>query len=165
MLIDLFWTCVTNMFPNLTQLVGVPLSGVISSLGSFAVVEQASFSSSSRLCVASNSASFVSCHICLSCSSCHKCNPVKRHSSSRRCSCLGSNRLSISPPVSSCLLFKNFASFSLSTRNVEYLTFMSFFDCLTYQAGTSRSIFNCSACKIRSANLPTIFYARLLAIC
>ena len=44
------------MFSNLTQSVGVPLNGVIINLGSFAVVERASFSSSSRLCVACNSA-------------------------------------------------------------------------------------------------------------
>ena len=144
---------------------GDHLNSVIINLGSFAVVERACFSSSSHLCVASNSASIFSCHIRRSCSSCRKRNSVKWRSSSRCCSCLASNRfLSISLSISSCLLFKNFASFSLSTRNVEYLAFTSFFHCLTYQGDTPWSIFNSSACEIRFDNLPTIFPSRLLAI-
>ena len=51
------------MFSNLTQFVGIPLNGVVINLGSSAVVEWDSFSSSSRLCVTSNSASIFSCHI------------------------------------------------------------------------------------------------------
>ena len=58
-LIDLL--CVINMFSNLTQSVRVLLNGVIINLGSFAVVERASFSSFSRLCVACNYASIFSC--------------------------------------------------------------------------------------------------------
>ena len=50
-----------NMFSNLTQSVGVLLNGVIINLGSFSVVERASFSSFSRLCVACNYASIFSC--------------------------------------------------------------------------------------------------------
>ena len=106
-----------------------PLNGVIINLGIFAVVERASFSSFSRLCVACNSASIFSCHIRRSCSSCRKRNSVS--------SCLVSNRfLSISSSISYYLLFKNFASFYLSTRNVEYLTFTSFFHCLTDRGDT-----------------------------
>ena len=119
-LIDLLWTCVLNMFSNLTQLVGVPFNSVVIDLGCFAVVEPSSFSSSSRLCVACNSASIFSYHIRPSCSSCCKRNSVKRRSSSRCCSCLASNRfLSIFSSISSCVLFKNFATFSLSTKNVQ----------------------------------------------
>ena len=50
-----------NMFSNLTQSMGVLLNGVIINLASFAVVERASFSSFSRLCVACNYASIFSC--------------------------------------------------------------------------------------------------------
>ena len=39
-----------KMFSNLTQSVGIPLNGVIINLGSFAVVERASFSRCRRLC-------------------------------------------------------------------------------------------------------------------
>ena len=155
------------MFSNLTQSVGIPLNGVIINLGSFALVERASFSRCSSLCVTCNYASISSCHIRRSCSSCRKRNSVKRLSSSHCCSCLASNRLlSISSSISSCLLLKNFSSFFLSTRNEEYLAFTSFFHCLTDRGHTPRSIFHSSACKviIRSDNLPTIFSARLLAI-
>ena len=112
------------MFSNLTQLVGVPLNGVIINLGSSAVVEWTSFSSSSHLCVTSNSASIFSCHIrrlCTKSSSCHKHNSVKQRSSSCCCSCFTSNCfLSIFLSISSCLLFKNCASFSFSTRNMVH---------------------------------------------
>ena len=100
------------MFSNLTQSMGVPLNGATINLASFAVVERPSFSSSSRLCVACNYASIFSCHIRRLRSSCRKRNSVKRLSSSRCCSCLASSRfLSIYSSISSCLLFKNFASF------------------------------------------------------
>ena len=90
-----------------------------------------------------------------SCSSCRKCNSVKRLSSSCCCSCLASNRfLSISLSISSCLLFKNFASFSLSTRNVECLAFTSFFHCLIDRGDTPWSIFNSSACEIDTLACP-----------
>ena len=142
-----------------------PLNGFLINLSSFSVVERASFSSSSRLCAACNYASIFPCHIRRSCSSCRKRNSLKRRSTSRYCSCLASNRfLSISSSISSCLLFKNFASFSLSTRNVEYLAFTSFFHCLTDQGDTPWSIFYSFTCEIRSDKLPTIFPARLLAI-
>ena len=55
---------------------GDHLNSVIINLGSFVVVERACFSSSSHLCVASNSASIFSCHIHRSRSSCHKRNSV-----------------------------------------------------------------------------------------
>ena len=162
---DLLWTCVVKMFSNLTQSMGVPLNGATINLASFAVVERPSFSSSSRLCVACNYASIFSCHIRRLRSSCRKRNSVKRLSSSRCCSCLASSRfLSIYSSISSCLLFKIFASFFLSTRNVEYLAFTSFFYCLTDRGDTPWSIFNSCACEMRSHNLPTIFSARLLAI-
>ena len=51
-----------NIFSNLTQSLGVPLNGVIVNLGSFAVVQRASFSTSRRLCVACNSASILYNH-------------------------------------------------------------------------------------------------------
>ena len=115
-----------NMFSNLTQSVGVPFNSVFIDLGSFAVVERSSFSSSSRLCVACKSASIFSYHIRPSCSSCRKRNSVKRRSSSRCCSCLASSRfLSISSSISSCVLFKNFATFSLSTKKCGTYTWPS----------------------------------------
>ena len=107
------------MFSNLTQSVGIPLNGIIINLGSSAVVEWASFSSSSRLCVTSQILrQFSPATWSLVHSSCRKHNSVKRCSSSCCCSCFASNCfISIFLYISSCLLFKNFASFSFSTRN------------------------------------------------
>ena len=114
-LIGLVWTCMTNMFENRTQSVGVPLNGVILNFGSFAVVERAFFSSSSLLCVISSSASNFSCHICRSWSSFLARNSAACRSSSCCCSRLDSNCLcSNSSLISSCLFFRVFDSLSLS---------------------------------------------------
>ena len=134
-LIDLLWTCLTNMFTNLTQSVDVLLNGVIFNFGNFSVFVPVSFSNSSFLCVASNSVSNFSYHIRRPCSSCRKRSSLRRCSSSRCCSRLASNRFhSISSSISSCLLFKNFVSLSLSAVNVEYLALTSFSHCLTDRA-------------------------------
>ena len=70
------------------------------------------------MCHFSDSASIFSCHIVACALFFRKHNSVKRCSSSCCCSCFASNCfLSIFLYISSCLLFKNFASFSFSTRN------------------------------------------------
>ena len=78
---------------------------VLVNLGSFAVVERASFSSSSRLCVAANSASIFSSHIRCWCSSCRTRNSIQRRSSCH-CFCLSTNRflfISLSISLVCCL--------------------------------------------------------------
>ena len=150
------------MFSNLTQLVGVPLNSVMINLGSSAVVEWASFSSSSCLCVTSNSASIFPCYIR------HLCTLLVANTTQLNGAPLLTVVLVVFFPFS-CIFplvccLRTLQAFLFPQENMVYLAFTSFFHCLTDWADTSWSIFISYACEIRSDNLPTIFSTRLLAI-